>query len=145
MKFDDLDVKMRVYETAHDYCVVPEVYMVARIDGRGFTRLTKEVHRFESPYDVRFRDYMITTTDHLMNCGLKNELLFENGINFNDIPNWQKRGVGLYWEVYQKPCINPQNDSEVIANRRRIKVDYDLPMKEEYSNFISNFLSDGEV
>ncbi len=71
MKFDDLDVKMRVYETAHDYCVVPEVYMVARIDGRGFTRLTKEVHRFESPYDVRFRDYMIKTTDHLMNCGFR--------------------------------------------------------------------------
>jgi tRNA(His) 5'-end guanylyltransferase len=255
MKFDDLDVKMRVYETAHDYCVVPEVYMVARIDGRNFTRLTKEIRQFESPYDIRFWDYMVATTEHLMNCGFrvvfgytqsdeisllfhidegafgrkvrkfnsilageasakfsallsevacfdcriseipnikavidyfrwrhedahrnalnahcywmlrkkgksvneatnflsgmsvseKNELLFENGINFNDIPNWQKRGVGLYWQVYQKPCINPQNGSEVIANRRRIKLDYDLPMKEEYSNFISNFLLNGEV
>ncbi|MGL5807176.1 MAG: tRNA(His) guanylyltransferase Thg1 family protein, partial [Xenococcaceae cyanobacterium] len=29
MKFDDLDTKMRVYETAHDYCVLPGLYMVA--------------------------------------------------------------------------------------------------------------------
>src|SRR5947208_6957524 len=28
----------------------------------------------------------------------KNELLFQNGINFNDLPLWQRRGVGLYWE-----------------------------------------------
>ncbi len=75
-----------------------------------------------------------------MSVSEKNELLFENGINFNDVPNWQKRGVGLYWELYEKPCINPVNGSEVIAGRRRIKVDYDLPMKDEYSNFISDFL-----
>lgn len=43
MKFDELDVRMRVYETAHDQSVLPGVYMVARIDGRNFTRLTKEV------------------------------------------------------------------------------------------------------
>ncbi len=76
-----------------------------------------------------------------MTVGEKNELLFENGINFNDIPNWQKRGVGLYWETYRKPCINPKNGSEAMADRRRIKVDYDLPMKEEYSRFISNFMN----
>jgi len=42
MKFDDLDARMRVFETAHDYLVLPGIYMVARIDGRNFTRLTKE-------------------------------------------------------------------------------------------------------
>ena len=51
MKFDDLDAKMRVFETAHDYCVLPSIHMVARLDGRSFTRLTKEVHQFEAPYD----------------------------------------------------------------------------------------------
>jgi len=25
----------------------------------------------------------------------KNELLFQNGVNFNDLPLWQKRGSGL--------------------------------------------------
>ncbi len=57
MKFDDLDQKMRQFETAHDQCVLPGIFMVARIDGRGFTRLTKEVHSFEAPFDVRLRDH----------------------------------------------------------------------------------------
>ena len=71
MRFDELDKMMRIFETAHDHCVIPEVYMVARIDGRNFTRLTKEVHQFESPYDIRFRDYMVSTTQHLMSCGFR--------------------------------------------------------------------------
>ena len=62
---------MRVYETTHDQCVLPGIYMVARIDGRSFTRLTKEVAQFEAPFDARFRDLMIETTKHLMNCGFK--------------------------------------------------------------------------
>lgn len=69
MKFDGLDVKMRVYETSQDRCVLPEMYIVARIDGRGFTRLTKEVHQFEAPFDERFRNLMVETVKHLMNCG----------------------------------------------------------------------------
>ncbi len=69
MKFDELDLKMRVYETAHDRCVLPGMYMVARIDGRGFTKLSKDVHKFEAPFDERFRNHMIATTVHLMNCG----------------------------------------------------------------------------
>src|SRR6266542_2153286 len=71
MKFDELDRRLRVFETAHDHCVLPEIYMVARIDGRSFTRLTKEVHQFESPFDVRFRDLMVATTEHVMNCGFR--------------------------------------------------------------------------
>ncbi|MCU0980824.1 MAG: hypothetical protein MUF25_16870, partial [Pirellulaceae bacterium] len=204
MKFDELDAKMRVFETASDYCVLPEMFIVARLDGRSFTRLTKEVCRFEAPFDERFRDLMVATTESLITCGFraiygytesdeisllfsrdeaqfgrklrkynstlaaeasarfslllgqvgtfdcrisqlpnddlvvdyfrwrsedaarnalnahcywtlrkrgaseqeatsrldglsvaeKNELLFQEGVNFNDIPNWQKRGVG---------------------------------------------------
>jgi tRNA(His) guanylyltransferase len=29
----------------------------------------------------------------------KNELLFQHGINFNEVPLWQRRGVGLHWET----------------------------------------------
>ena len=44
--------------------------MVARLDGRSFTHLTKEVHQFEAPFDARFRDLMIKTAEHLMSgCG----------------------------------------------------------------------------
>ncbi|WP_392536007.1 tRNA(His) guanylyltransferase Thg1 family protein [Nostoc sp. C117] len=56
---------MRVFETAHDYCVLPGLYIVARLDGRSFTRLTKEVHQFEAPYDTRFLDLMLATVEHL--------------------------------------------------------------------------------
>lgn len=69
MKFDDLDKKMRVYETAHDRSVSLGIYMIARIDGRSFTKLTKEVHKFKAPFDEKFRDMMVETVKHLMNCG----------------------------------------------------------------------------
>jgi tRNA(His) 5'-end guanylyltransferase len=252
MKFDDLDSKMRVFETAADICVLPGMYMVARIDGRNFTRLTKELHPFETPFDIRFRDFMVETVKHLMQCGFrviygytqsdeisllfhadettfqrkmrkynsilageasakfslllgdlatfdcrisqlpnenlvvdyfrwrhedahrnalnahcywmlrkqgetvnqatkyllkrsvaeKNELLFHNGINFNEQPNWQKRGIGLYWEIYEKSGSNPVTKEDVLSSRRRIFIDYDLPMKDEYDVLIRNFLQE---
>jgi tRNA(His) guanylyltransferase len=71
MKFDDLDARLRVFETAHDHCALPGLYLVARLDGRGFTRLTKEVHPFEAPFDARMRDYMTATTQHLLECGFR--------------------------------------------------------------------------
>ena len=40
MKFDELDKKMRLYETVNDIAVLPELYMVARID---FTRSQKKL------------------------------------------------------------------------------------------------------
>lgn len=250
MKFDDLDKKMRVYETAHDHCALPDLYLVARIDGRGFTRLTKEVHKFDAPYDERFRDLMVNTVEHLMTCGFnvlfgytqsdeisllfdlrenafgrklrkfnsvlageasakfsvglgdvaafdcrisqlptpelvrdyfrwrnedahrnalnahsywslrgegvgvsqatedlaglsvaeKNELLFRKGINFNELPSWQKRGIGLYWETYERHAQNPKTGEQVTADRRRLKKDFELPMRDEYSEFIENLV-----
>jgi len=252
MKFDELESKMRIFETAHDHCVLPGIYMVARLDGRSFTRLTKEKHHFEVPYDPLFRDLMIETMKHLMNCGFrvifaytqsdeislllhpadqvfqrklrkynsilageasakfsmllgdmacfdcrisqlpnvdlvadyfrwrsedahrnalnsycywalreegkspqaasetllrvsfseKNELLFQREINFNNLPNWQKRGSGLYWEIYEKDATNPKTGEHVKAKRRRIKVDMELPMKDAYNAFINRLLSE---
>ena len=50
MDFDAFDKKMRVYEESLDQIIVPETYMVARLDGRGFTKLTKEKCIFEAPF-----------------------------------------------------------------------------------------------
>lgn len=253
MKFDELDEKMRVFETAADYCVLPGIFMVARLDGRSFTRLTKEVRQFEGPFDERFRDMIVETVESLMNCGFrveyaytesdeisllfergeqlfgrklrkynsvlageasarfslllgsvatfdcricqlparelvvdyfrwrsedaarnalsaycywtlrkqgldqqaatkrilglsvsqKNELLFQYGINFNNVPNWQKHGIGLHWEVFEKPSQNPVTGEETVARRRRIKREYDLPIKEQYGEFIQRLLAAG--
>lgn len=252
MKFDDLDKKMRIFETGADLCVLPSMFMVARLDGRSFTRLTKKVCQFEAPFDVRFRDLMVATTESLMKCGFrvlygytesdeisllfdaneqlfgrklrkynstlsgeasakfslligdvatfdcrisqlpcvelvvdyfrwrnedaarnalsaycywtlrkdgldeqtatkrllglsvsqKNELLFQYGINFNDIPNWQKRGIGLFWEEYDKPANNPVTGEDVVARRRRIATEFDLPMKDDYSDFVRGIVAE---
>lgn len=255
MKFDELDTKMRIFETAHDHCVLPGLFMVARLDGRNFTRLTRELCDFEAPFDVRFRDMMTATVEHLMQCGFrvvygytqsdeisllfhreidvfqrklrkynsvlageasakfsillgqigcfdcrisqfpgteqvydyflwrsedahrnalnghcywllrkegqtpeaaakvlfgmsvseKNELLFDRGVNFNDIPAWQKRGAGVYWETYQKQGLNPVTGEPAQAERQRLKVDLDLPLKDNYVRLLQRLLaaSDG--
>jgi tRNA(His) guanylyltransferase len=82
--------------------------------------------------------------EHLTTAG-KNELLFENGINFNDLPAWQKRGVGCYWETYRKEGFNPITNQQVFTERQRIKVDLELPMDEEYSEFIRNSIDTIQV
>ena len=250
MKFDELDAKMRIFETAADHCVLPGIHIVARVDGRNFTRLTKETHEFEAPFDTRFRDYMVATTEHLMNCGFrviygftqsdeisllfdrdddcfgrrtrkinsilageasakfslllgshatfdcrvselptrehvrdyfrwrnedahrnalnahcywmlrktgasmnasterlvgmsvadKNELLFQGGINFNDLPSWQKRGIGLYWEDFEKTATNPMTGEPVRAVRRRLRAELDLPMRDAYDELVFRIL-----
>lgn len=70
----------------------------------------------------------------------KNELLFSHGINFNDLPAWQRRGVGVYWETYQKVGQNPLTGETVTTNRRRITVDDQLPMKQDYDEFLLDLL-----
>jgi tRNA(His) 5'-end guanylyltransferase len=78
----------------------------------------------------------------------KHELLFQHGVNFNDLPAWQRRGTGLYWESYQKEGYNPKEDRKVLSTRRRVKADRELPMKEEYDRFLLALLGaegDGEV
>lgn len=76
-------------------------------------------------------------------AAFKNELLFQHGINFNDVPAWQRRGVGLYWESYEKEGYNPKRKEKVTATRRRIKTDSDLPIKEEYGRFIRRIITGG--
>ena len=71
MKFDDLDTKMRCYEQSIDQHVLSDMYLVARLDGRSFSRLTKEICDFEVPFDERFRDMMVNTVKVLMDCGFR--------------------------------------------------------------------------
>lgn len=52
-----------------------------------------------------------------------------------------ERGAGLYWEAYEKRAVNPQTGEQVIAQRHRIKRDFDLPMKDGYSEFIRSCAS----
>lgn len=71
MDFDTLDARLRALETADDSTLPPGRHVVARVDGRGFTRLTREVHAFDAPFDPRFKDLMVATAAHLMECGFR--------------------------------------------------------------------------
>ena len=251
MKFDDLDRKMRVYEQSIDQNILAELYLVARLDGRSFSRLTKEICKFEAPFDVRFRDMMVNTVKQLMDCGVrvvygftesdeisllfhpdeqtfsrkvrkynsilagtasaafslqlgqvaamdcrlvplpnlervkdyflwrqedahrnalnahcywmlrkegldvkgatemlegksvsfKNELLFSRGINFDTLPPWQKRGIGVYRGDMEKTGFNPITKEEVITTRRELMVNYELPLGTEYADYVVSFLN----
>jgi tRNA(His) 5'-end guanylyltransferase len=70
----------------------------------------------------------------------KNELLFQNGINYDKLPSWQKRGMGIYWATYEKQGFNPVTGKAEIAERRALKVDEEIPVGEAYSEFIANLL-----
>ena len=250
MKFDDLDKKMRVYEQSIDHTVLNELYLVARLDGRNFSRLTKEICNFKAPFDERFRDMMIATVKKLMDYGFriiygytesdeisllfhrdentfgrkvrkynsilagmasatfslelgqpvafdcrlvplpnvelvkdyflwrqedahrnalnahcywmlrkegksvekatsllegkavsyKNELLFSRGINFDKLPSWQKRGVGIYWDEIEKIGYNPIKNSEEKALRRELKVDIELELGKKYGDMIEKII-----
>lgn len=250
MNFDDLDKKMRVYEQSIDQTILPELYMVARLDGRSFSRLTKETCDFDAPFDLRFRDMMINTVKTLMDCGFrvvygftesdeisllfhkdentfgrkvrkynsilagvasaafslqlgqvaaldcrlvplpsvervrdyflwrqedahrnalnahcywklrkegwdvqkataylegksiafKNELLMQRGINFNDLPAWQKRGVGIWWQEVEKVGFNPITGTEVKTTRRALFTQTELPLGEKYADLLASFL-----
>lgn len=251
MKFDELDKKMRVYEQSLDQAILPEIYIAARIDGRNFTRLIKDVCQFNMPFDERFRDHMAFTVKHLMGCGFrvvygftesdeisllfhpdentfgrkarkfnsvlageasaaftysvrkiasfdcrmiplptlelvqdyflwrqedacrnalnahcywllrrnglssakatsqlegktvayKNELLFQHGLNFDTIPAWQKRGVGVYWENYKVEGVNPQTGLAASSVHRRLAVNGELPIREEYAQMVAGFIA----
>lgn len=69
MRSDDLETRMRRFETALDAPIPPGFQIVARLDGRSFTRLTHAVCDFEAPFDRGFHDLMAATSRHLMECG----------------------------------------------------------------------------
>ncbi len=71
----------------------------------------------------------------------KNELLFRRGVNFNDLPAWQKRGTGLTWEEYPHAGRNPLSGEGVMTTRRRVREDRELPMGDGYSAMIASLLA----
>lgn len=250
MKFDEFDRRMRIYEESLDQYILPDMYIVARLDGRSFTKLTKEVCKFEVPFDTSFRDYMLATMRKLMESGFrivygytesdeisllfhakentfgrkvrkinstlageasahfslllghaatfdcrvvplpniervqdyfiwrqedahrnslnahcywalrkegiskqratsmlegmevssKNELLFQRGINYNDLPNWQKRGIGVYYQEIIKEGYNPVLHETVQTTRRELREDFNLMIGKEYGAWVAAFL-----
>lgn len=71
------------------------------------------------------------------NFAWKNEFLFkEFGINFNEIPAWQRRGTGVYWKLIEKTGHNPLTNEDVTTLRRVLHHEENLPMKEDFRDFL---------
>jgi len=71
----------------------------------------------------------------------QNELLYQHGINFNDIPAWQRRGTGLYWHSFEKPGQDPRTGQATTAIRRELQVDDQLPVKDEYRALVQTAIT----
>lgn len=71
----------------------------------------------------------------------KNELLYAHGINFNELPAWQRRGIGLWNETYQREGYDPIREVAVTVNRRRLRVERELPMKDAYRRMVLGLVS----
>lgn len=69
----------------------------------------------------------------------KNELLFQKGINYNDLPNWQKRGIGVCFQDVEKEGYNPMTKTAVQTTRRELIADYDLILGREYGEWAAAF------
>lgn len=264
MSFDELDARMRVFETAHDHCVLPGIWIVARLDGRSFTKLTKETLvigggqgvLLNRPFDALFKSAMVSTMQHLMantgfhvvygytesdeislllsptdttynrklrklnsilageasakitvslahhavfdcrvsqlpkltdvvdyfrwrqedatrnalsaHCywalrkrevkpaaaaamldglsfGAKNEMLYQHGINFNDTPLWQRRGIGAYWEEVDKAGFNPHTNEPTETKRRQITTNEELPLRDDYGAMLLKMIAESQA
>lgn len=74
----------------------------------------------------------------------KNNILHNFGITVDSIPSWQKYGVGVYNEIYEKIGFNPKTQETVKAMRNRWKVEDNLPNRWEYGAFIYELLEKDE-
>ncbi|MEO1654595.1 MAG: guanylyltransferase, partial [Bacteroidota bacterium] len=83
---------------------------------------------------------LVTQAIEGKSSAFKNEFLFQQGINFNELPHWQKRGMALYWQTVEKQGWNPVKAQYETAQRRNLKVDMNLPMKDAYTSFLQEIL-----
>ena len=72
----------------------------------------------------------------------KIDLLEERGINFDEVPKWQRHGVGVYFKDIEREGFNPIKNEKVIAKRRELFADYDLPYGDDYRKYVLEFLEE---
>ncbi|KZX16276.1 tRNAHis guanylyltransferase [Methanobrevibacter cuticularis] len=56
------------------------------------------------------------------------QLLFEKGINLNDIPSYKKRGIAIYKKTREINGFNPKINEKTTSHRNVLFVDRELPI-----------------
>ena len=79
-----------------------------------------------------------------MKAGEVHEMLFHMGINLNETPKWQRRGILVAKQKYDKEGYNPKTAETVTITRYKVVQMWDLPLftSEEGRKFISEMLGD---
>ena len=54
------------------------------------------------------------------------DLLFERGINLNDVDTWKKRGIGVYKRSWEIEGFNPVKEEKTVSTRSEVYVDNEL-------------------
>lgn len=68
----------------------------------------------------------------------KIEMLAKRGITYESIPEWQRDGVALIWESYEKQGYNPVLGVDVLAHRRHL---IETPIHpDKYSIWLESYL-----
>jgi hypothetical protein len=49
-------------------------------------------------------------------------------------------GIGVVWQEYEKDAVHPKTGELATAVRRRLSRIYDLPMRDEYSQFVQDLI-----
>ena len=84
-----------------------------------------------------------TTALDGLGTAAKNELLHRHGISFNEVPGWQRRGIGLRWQWVDRPGWNPLEQREARARQRRLSTDQELPIKDAYRALLADAIGPG--
>lgn len=74
------------------------------------------------------------------NSSEQQEILFQGGINYNDVPNWQKQGIGYYWKKEKIFGLNPLTREQMICDRNRLYKDNNLSYGQNYTNLLTKIL-----
>lgn len=56
------------------------------------------------------------------------ELVFRHGINLAETPAWQRCGILIYRETYEKPGYDPIKKTEVVTQRKKIIQEWNTPI-----------------
>ncbi|MBQ9711867.1 MAG: hypothetical protein IJV54_06250, partial [Bacteroidales bacterium] len=70
----------------------------------------------------------------------KRSILTERGIDYESVPRWQRWGVGVYNVRVERKGLNPKTGKEETGFGNALKVDRDLPLREDYVALVKSTL-----